>query len=159
MSEFHYNRAEREAMAGGRKETERGGVFRRNRALLITLLDLAVILIMFVLYIVFIRPNQGTAEIDGFAFRLHAFEYDARVYVSVEITAVDRTNDAGLVSGADSLVVATFPDGQEVTDVLPAAGSRIRIRHVLDDRSRSVAVDLEAAGETLRLSVPVAGED
>lgn len=157
---FHYDRGEREGLGGRRTEESGGRAFRHNRGLLITLLDLIVILIMFVLYVVLVLPALGNQEIAGFRFSGRAFEYDGEVFVTVEITRTDRsTSDSAPPRGAESLVEVVFPDGATVTDVLPSPGSSVRVRHVLPEPVEEVPVKVTALGESIELLVNVRAED
>ncbi len=124
----HYDREERLALKQEQKP-EPVGLFARNRSLIIILLDIVLVLVMFVIYLLFIRPGTAASEIDGFVLEGGAFVFDTDIYLSLTIR---RTTDAVLLEGADTLVRVTVPDGSEITDTLPTDPEHpITIRHVL----------------------------
>ena len=148
---FHYNREERLGEREQRTAPE-GGIFRRNRGLLIILLDIVIVLIMFMLYLFFLRPDPGILRIDRYQVQANAFRFAQSVYATIEISlsremaspgappAGDGSGpgplgqtSSGAPEGADTLVRVGFPDGTRVTDVLPS-GSEFptTIRHVME---------------------------
>lgn len=161
VSQRHYDPAERRARNGADRPKGRSPLFR-NRSMLITILDLIVILIMFVLYLLFIRPNLGTREIEGYELRATAFGFDGQTFVSVQIGAEelqDSGGDGAQPSGAGSLVTVRFADGREIEDVLPPAGEQFVLRHVLDSVEEETEVTVILAEQVITISAPVAGED
>ena len=113
---FHYSREERlgyESDGGGE---EPRGIFRRNRSLAITLIDVLVVLLMFGLYLLFFRPEPGVESLGGYRFEGNAFRFDGDLYVTLTAT---RADDAPAAVGEASLLRVEFPGGEVVTDVLP----------------------------------------
>lgn len=159
---FHYSREERLAERGERP-TEQGGIFVRNRGLLFVLLDIVIVLIMFLLYLFFLRPDPGTVEVGGYRVQGHAFRFDDAIYATVEIWLLENSEpdaSSAPASGNETLVELRFPDGEKVTDVLPSrADFPTTIRHVIetgvepDEEDVSVEVLLADASDTLRLRV------
>ncbi len=124
----HYDREERLALKQDH-EPERGGLFARNRSLLIILLDIVLVLVMFVLYLLFVRPEPALTQMDGFTLGGSAFAFDAEIYLTL---TVGRPADAPLLDGAETLVRVAFPDGSVLTDTLPTDTEYPTIvRHVL----------------------------
>ena len=160
---FHYDRDERLGDRGER-EPETGSIFRRNRSLAITLLDLLLVLIIFALYMVFFRPGASDAlmTLDGYAVDGSAFVFDDDVYVTV---TVELEDGEAVREGGDTLVRIEFPDGTSTTDVLPSDPEfPTTIRHVVpldalgDDDPESVAIGLEALGRETTIEIPI-GDD
>jgi hypothetical protein len=85
---FHYNRDER--MAGlpenvGRKTGK--GIFRGNRSLIITLLDVVFLVILIVIFSVIIRMRGDTTILPGFSITARAVAFEDRVLVSIKAAA------------------------------------------------------------------------
>jgi len=160
---FHYDREERLGDRGQR-EPEQGSIFRRNRSLAITLLDLLLVLIIFALYMVFFRPGSSDAlvRLDGYAVDGTAFVFEAEVYVTVTVGLAD---EVAVREGEDSLVSLEFPDGTVTTDVLPSdEGFPTTVRHVFsaDELGRGdpeiVPVVIEALGHERTVEIPIAAD-
>lgn len=91
---YHYNRDERvsklpkqiqDRLAGKLP----GGIFRRNRSLLITLISLIIIaLVWFVLLPLLRTPSSGVLE--GNRFTLAAFAYESRALISLKVAPEGR---------------------------------------------------------------------
>ena len=171
---YHYNRDERLAGQPVRDQPS-GSIFRRNRSLLIIMLDIVIVLLMFVLYLFFFRDDPDTVQLAGYRIEGNAFLFDESLYVTVR---VDRSTDSDAPAGqrpaeqrpaeqppagARTLLTVRFPDQTEVTDALPVrAGYPTTVRHVLDaeqaDRYEpgdTVAVDVDAGGQTTTVEIPV----
>lgn len=155
----HYDREERLALKHDR-EPERGGLFARNRSLLIILLDIVLVLVMFVLYLLFLRPDTVVTQIDGFTLGGSAFVFDTEIYLTVTI---GRSGDAPLLDGAETLVRIAFPDGADVTDTLPTDPEYPTIvRHVLSAENAErflqrdeVPVSVTVRGRTKTYRLPL----
>lgn len=160
---FHYDREERLGDRGER-EPEQGGIFRRNRSLAITLLDLLLVLIIFALYMIFFRPgaSDALARLDGYEVDASAFVFEAEVYVTV---TVELTDSEAVRDGEQSLVRLEFPDGTSSTDVLPSDRDfPTTVRHVvpLEALGRGdpdvVPVEFDALGTRTLLEIPIADD-
>lgn len=160
---FHYDRDERLGDRGERK-SEQGGIFRRNRSLAITLLDVLLVLIIFALYMVFFRPGASDAlvSVDGYTVDGSAFVFETDVYVTV---TVELEDGEGVRDGDDTLLRLEFPDGTTATDVLPSDPEfPTTVRHVFDrdalgrGEPESVPVGFEALGHESTLEIPIADD-
>ncbi|MFW5737511.1 MAG: hypothetical protein ACOCYX_01250 [Spirochaetota bacterium] len=175
---FHYDRVER---LGDRADRERptGGIFKRNKSLLIVLLDIVLVMMMFLLYILFLRPEPGVVQAEGYLLDGEAFAFDEEVFVTVRIepsAREDRAVPGGSGTGSDegaeppegeaSLVRLRFPDGTAVTDALPTdAEYPTVIRHVFggeaaDETSESeeVVVHVVLRGAEHELRIPLGSD-
>lgn len=128
---FHTNREPAEREHGSSKR--RGGVFRGNRSLTITLLDIALVLLMFLIYMFFLAPDDEPArvEVGGYLLGASGFVFEGNVYATVVVQAADESSPR---EGADSLVRVTYPDGTTITDVLPSRSDfPTTIRHTFGE--------------------------
>lgn len=158
---FHYDREERLA---GREQPTRvtGGIFRRNRGLLIVMLDIVIVLLMFVLYLFLFRESPDSVTIGPYRAEGTAFEFESSVYVTVTISVADAGEAGPAPAGEETLVVAGFPDGARVTDVVPTRTEfPTTLRHVLEGEASEyepgafVVVVIYAAGEESALEIAV----
>ncbi len=153
--QFYSSREERLA---GREEPvrETGSIFRRNRSLLIILLDIVIVLLMFVLYLLFFQPETGV-QVGPYTIEGTGFSFDDERYLTVTIEIEPEREG---FSGGDTLVEVEFPDGVILTDVLPSSPDFATVvRHVLpnaDGETESgdeVVIDVRLLGQ--RVEVPV----
>ncbi|TFH03827.1 MAG: hypothetical protein E4H09_04565, partial [Spirochaetales bacterium] len=119
---YHYNREER--IAGRQHEEKKSwlSLFRRNRSLTITILDVLLLLIVFLLYQFFISPQAGIRRIDGVEFRFTGFSFDDELYITVE---VERFRDSRATTPTDPILAGRFPDGTEFLDVIPTVVGQV----------------------------------
>lgn len=155
---FHYDREER--LAGREEPDEKPrGILRGNRSLTLIVLDVIFVLIVFALYFFFFSPEPGVARIDGYRVAGNAFVFDGELYVTVTIEA----DEPRTLEGDESLVRVVFPDGERVTDVLPARpGFPTVVRRIVAPGAAlerdELSVTLSMLGEQRELTLPVADE-
>ena len=127
---FHYDRSDR--LGAGEPESNAPESFiKRNRSWLITLADIVLLLIMFVLYRVFLTPHPERVRADGVEFRLESFLFEDELYVTLEVERMDRDTEIG-----DPVVRVDFPDGSMVEDVIPEQVGQVHtIRQVVSAES------------------------
>lgn len=131
---MHYSRAEREAMRS-HQSTPQSGFFRRNRALVILLLDLVFVTALFLIYLFFLRPMALRVQIDSYTVSAQAVVADGEVAVIVTVVAGE-----GDAPQAPQPIVRATVGSLEVADLAPLAG-----------RSRDLIIALGAVDD-----VPVA---
>jgi hypothetical protein len=96
---YHYNRQERLSMqAAPRFPDRRAGLLRRNRTLLIILLDLVIILILGLFLMRYLYARVNTAELEGYSFILRGARYGEVVVATLEIE--NRRAESTFVSGS-----------------------------------------------------------
>ena len=158
--QFHYSRAERLGRDEDAADERPKGLFKRNRSLLIVVLDVFLLLLMFVLLQFLFRPGTTSKRVGDFTFTVTAFVFDNEVYATVEALAL---SDWNATSGESALLTLRFPDGSEVTDVLPsAAGESTVVRSVFaydgDDDSPRVVVGAETLDKSFSLITEATGQ-
>jgi hypothetical protein len=106
---FHYDRDERIRQAGNSLgNIDKRPWYRKNRGTLILLLDVSLIVVIFILYNAFLRPNLTTEDFGDHRYELRAVEFDGEILATLRITA-----DEQLVSGsAGTVLVEMYPDGR-----------------------------------------------
>ena len=124
---YHYSRQDRLSMASAPRFPERkGGIFRRNRTLLIILLDLVIIMILGVFLVRFLYARVNRAELEGYRVVLRGVRTEEVVLATLTVT---NTTAAPM---GQKTVFARFslernPDEEEATYVSGVVGEGERI--------------------------------
>jgi hypothetical protein len=155
-NEVRYHSSREERTAGQSPKKPRGGFLKHNRSLAIILIDVVFVFIVFLLFRFFTTSDPNTASLAGVDFTLEAFEFDNEVYLTVTARTDEERSSIGQ---APQVFTAAFPDGSEVSDVLPTEPDYpVEIRAVLpretipeSGEQRSVRVSVEVADEQLEL--------
>jgi hypothetical protein len=133
---FHYDREERIKLAGDAiGSVDKRPWYRRNRGTLILLLDISLIVVIFTIYNVFLRPNLSVTEFGDHRYELRALEFDAQVLATLRIYALEDQ-----VPGSSGLIqLQAFPAGSEemaaqISDILPDSEDQERIVRFRLDR-------------------------
>ena len=110
---FRYNREERMSSLPEHigKKIKRG-IFRGNRSLLITAIDVVFLLLLVVVFSVLIKLKGDTSVIPGYSVSARAIEYGNRVLVSV--TAEKRNDDK---AENHARIILSFPDSAERVEI------------------------------------------
>jgi hypothetical protein len=93
---YHYSRRERLSMATAPRFRERGGgIFRRNRTLLIILLDLIIVMILGVFLVRFLYARVNRADLEGYSVVLRGVRTEDVVLATLTITNRDAVSAEG----------------------------------------------------------------
>ena len=146
---FHYDRTER-LDSRDSETTHRESFFRRNRGWLITLADIFLIILMFVIYRLFLVPHPDVHTVSGVEFRLETFLFDDQLFITIHVTRSEPEQP-----DADPVIDVVYPDGAMDRDVVPEGeGQTNTLRHVasaadvpLDADQPDVSVDISVFGE------------
>jgi len=134
---FHYNREEREAGLSeyARNTLHAKGFFRRNRSLVITLIDVLVLLLLFFIINLYVRTRSKSELTDGLSVTSEGEIQDGRIFLSLTIK---RTSDAG-PTGVARVMFRALPDDVrvDVSDTLPEAKGETRVVHSVLEVSSS----------------------
>lgn len=156
---FHYDREERLQFLSPQIR-ERGflpkSIFKRNRSLLIILLDILLIAMIFLIFSL-IGGFQSKENYDGYTLDFKAFEYNGKIFLTLKMT--DITDGAGR---ENNLVEAFFKLGKEnarVTEILPEGGARV-LRTMFEEASeeKHAAVTITFLGKTYTLRTDITRE-
>ena len=84
---YHYSRQDRLAMAAApRFRDSAGGIFRRNRTLLIILLDLVIILVLGLLLVRFLYARVNRADLEGYNVVLRSVRTEEVILATLTVT-------------------------------------------------------------------------
>lgn len=164
---FHYSRAERlgydpAAEAKPKKE----GIFQRNRSLAIILIDIAIILLIFIIYIFFLAPDASTAQMSSYEFRLRAVEFGDDVLVTLAVESLSETG-APTAAGEGILeIVLSDQNGVELLRIIetpPEAGEERVVREILSDfqlpgEQGRIVADLQLGENRTRVRASISRE-
>jgi len=93
---YHYSRRDRlDMVTAPRLRDSGGGLFRRNRTLLIILLDLVIILILGLLLVRFLYARINRADLEGYNVVLRGVGTEEVVLATLTITKTASTAAAG----------------------------------------------------------------
>lgn len=112
---YHYNRRDRLAMGTApRRRDSGGGIFRRNRTLLIILLDLVIILILGLFLVRFLYARVNRADLEGYSVELRSVRAEEVILATLTITRIAST------AAAEQMVYVRFslernPDEEDAT--------------------------------------------
>ncbi|MFW6213960.1 MAG: hypothetical protein ACOC8L_13755 [Spirochaetota bacterium] len=159
-NEIRYHSSREERTAGREAKHPRGGFLKRNRSLAIVLIDVAFVFVVFLLFRFLVAGDPASGRLGVTEFSLEAFEFDREVYVTVTSETAD---ERPFIEDAARVFSVEFPDGREVTDILPTAiGVNVEVRAVFDidaidsfEQDRIVAVTITVADERLELNTRV----
>jgi hypothetical protein len=92
---YHYSRGERLSRPGAPQFRQRGGgIFRRNRTLLIILLDLVIVMILGLFLVRFLYARVNRAELEGYGAMLRGVLMEEVVLATVAITNKEAVSGA-----------------------------------------------------------------
>ncbi len=151
---FHYNRDERLEMAGRRPKFDtRGSIFRRNRSLLIILLDVLLLLIVFGVWWAFLRTPEDSVARDGYRFELAALAVGEETVATLTITNRGDSLDAPLFDVEFRSILPDDVAGENLRDrdVLPVPGDVRTVRVRFSQRASHVEVTVRFAEVEARL--------
>lgn len=151
---FHYDQEERQKYLSDRireRTTGKPGLFKRNRSLLVILIDILIILLIIVVVIPFIGREDNVARNNGYTFTFGGFVFEDKSLFNVKIT-----NSAKEESGENKTktVAITFSVGGTertvtVTDILPGPGKERIVRGTIpyDGTDREAQAVVRYQGE------------
>ena len=117
---YHYSREERTASLPENMREPRGrrGIFRGNRSLLITLIDVAFLVILVVVFSLISRIMGDNTVLPGYTVSANASAFGDRVLVSVKVQSREEKSTAEAVR-----IRIGYPESNnrvELNDYLPA---------------------------------------
>ena len=158
--EYHFNREEYEKSRYSEPKTYKGGPFRHNKTLLITLLDIAVILLIIMVVIPFIRKSNEVPNLSGYRLNLSHYRAGEDIFLNLLITnkAKKEADGAELIDIEFSM--KNSDESIYLNDLLPLPGESLTYRtRFLDDGSETATVKVSIKGESTVLNVKVSRKE
>jgi hypothetical protein len=134
---FHSSREERLALLGAPRgeRDRRRGIFRRNRTLLIVLVDILLFLFLAVFLVRFLYSQTSQARLEGYSVVLRGLVYGEVVYATLTVNSdrnVGGVNDGRIYVRFALSRDARDADAQFLSAGLPeAAGPEVILRAIL----------------------------
>lgn len=138
--DYHYNRDDRLSQLGPDLRSkisgeEPKGFFRKNRAVTIIFVDLALIALVWFVFLPLIRTG-ASGSLEGYSFVLRGFSYGGNALISLKVTK--DSEQKGL------------PPGYSAVFGLSSSNRTVEMQGALPSRLKGV--------QTLRTSLPLAGK-
>ncbi|RKX87915.1 MAG: hypothetical protein DRP58_01705 [Spirochaetes bacterium] len=126
--QYHFNKDEYENSRFTEPKSYKGGAFKRNRTLLITLLDIAVIVLIIVVVIPFVRKSYEIPDLNGYSLNLSDYHSENDIFLSLSIFNKDK----GESNIADLVDIEFYLENSEehifINDLLPLPGKSLIYR-------------------------------
>ncbi len=153
---YHFDREEYEKSRYSEPESYKDGPFKRNRTLLITLLDISIIVLILLVVIPFVRKSYEVPDLEGYKLKLSHYSTDESIFLNLAITnkSKDESQGADLVD----LEFSLGNDGETLSsnELLPLPGETLTYRKVFGyDPSETgrVRVTIKGISTILRIKL------
>lgn len=155
---YHYDRDEYEKSRHSERPDFKGGPFKQNRTLLITLLDISIIVLMIMVLLPFLRKSYEVPDLNGYKLKLTHYLTEEEIFLNLLIT--NKTKDE--VAGANLTDIEFSMENSDNTiylnDLLPLPGESLTYRISFKyDGSETATVKVSIEGDSTTLNVKVSG--
>lgn len=152
--DYHFNREEYEKSRFSEPKTYKGGPFRHNRTLLITLLDIAIIVLIIMVVLPFIRKSYEVPDLNGYKLKLTHYRTEEDIFLNLLITnkAKDETGGAELID--IEFQMENSDNSININDLLPLPGESLTYRiSFKDDGSETATAKVSINDDSTVLNV------
>ena len=162
--DYHYDREERlrrlpPAVRARVAGPAPKGIFRKNRTLTIILIDIAVITLVWFVFLPLIRAG-ASGNLDGYSFSLHAFAYDNNALVTLKV--IKEKEAAGPLPAYSAIFgLSSSSRSVEMQGTLPAelhSESTLRTSLPLPGKTVAVVCTVEIGAKKLSLKAKLQPE-
>lgn len=126
--QYYFNKEEYENSRFTEPKSYKGGAFKRNKTLIITLLDIAVIVLILVVVIPFIRKSYEIPNLEGYSLNLTQYRSNGDIYLNLSV----RNKAEGESNGADLTDIEFYLENSSesvfINDLLPLPGKSLIYR-------------------------------
>ncbi len=151
---YHFDREEYEKSRFTEPRKYKGGAFKNNKTLIITLLDIAVIILIMMVVVPFVRKSYEVQNFNGYSLILSRYYSGNEIYLNLSIKnkAKGESNGANLTEIEFSL--SNNSKSIYIDDLLPLPGETLSYRaKFLEDDSDTGSVKVAIGNETIDLNV------
>lgn len=141
---------DRETAPGCDSDSEKKGVFRNNRGLVITLIDLLFVTVLFIVYLVFLRPMADQLSLGGYTIDFELVQQGESVTVIGEVERARSAFGADPPPQREQPIITMRANGKSISDLVAPDGKKRIISIVLEEYSNSegvITVEVEIEGE------------
>ena len=156
---YHYNRDEYEKSRHSERPDFKGGPFKQNRTLIITLLDISVIVLIIMVVLPFLRKSYEVPDLNGYKLKLTHYSTEEEIFLNLLITnkTKDEAEAAALVDIEFSM--ENSDNTIYINDLLPLPGESLTYRiSFKDDKSETATAKVSIKDESTILNVKVSRE-
>ena len=152
--DYHFNREEYEKSRFSEPKTYKGGPFKHNRTLLITLLDIAIIVLIIMVVLPFVRKSYEVPDLNGYKLKLTHYRADEDIFLNLLITnkAKDEADSAELTD--IEFRMQNSDNSIYINDLLPLPGESLTYRiSFKDDGSETATAKVSINDDSTVLNV------
>ena len=156
---YHFDRDEYEKGRFTEPPKYKGGPFKNNKTLLITLLDIAVIVLIMLVVIPFVGKSYEIKNFNGYSLTLSQYYSGNNIYLNLSIRnkAKDKSDGANLTKIEFSL--SNNSKSIYINDLLPLPGETLSYRtKFLDDGSEMGSAEVTIGDKIKGLKVKLKRE-
>ncbi|MDA3941205.1 MAG: hypothetical protein PF693_18160 [Spirochaetia bacterium] len=125
---YYFKKEEYENSRFTEPKSYKGGAFKNNKTLLITLLDIAVIVLIILVVIPFVRKSYEIPDLKGYSLNLSDYRSENNIFLSLSIFNKDKGNS----SVADLVDIEFYLENSKehifINDLLPLPGKSLTYR-------------------------------
>ena len=153
---YHYSRNEYEKSRHSEHSDFKGGPFKHNRTLLITLLDISVIVLIIMFVLPFLRKAYEVPDLNGYKLKLTHYRTEEEIFLNLLITNKSKAEADGAVLTDIEFSMENSDNAIYINDLLPLPGESLTYRSsIKDDGSETATAKVSIEGESTILTVKV----
>ena len=151
---YHYNRDEYEKSRHSERPDFKEGPFKRNRTLLITLLDISVIVLIIMVVLPFLRKSYEVPDLNGYKLKLTHYRTEDTIFLNLLITNKTKDEAAGAALVDIEFSLEKNDNSIYVNDLLPLPGESLTYRiSFKEDESETATAKVVIKDESTILNV------
>jgi len=151
---YHFNKEDYENSRFTKPKSYKGGAFKRNRTLLITLLDIAVIVLILMVVIPFVRKSYEIPNLEGYSLHLTQYESNNSIFLSLSITNKSKGESVGAELADIEFYLEKSSESIFINDLLPLSGKTLTYRtSFINDGSEIASSKVTINGKTSILNI------
>jgi hypothetical protein len=157
---YHFSRDEYEKSRHLKHLDFKGGPFKQNRSLLITLLDISVIVLIIMVVLPFIRKSNEVPDLNGYKLQLTHYRTEEEIFLNLLITNKTKEEVDGAALTDIEFSLENSDNTIYINDLLPLPGESLTYRiSMKDDGSETATAKVSIDGESTILNVKVSRKE
>ncbi len=151
---YHFDREEYEKSRFTEPRKYKGGPFKNNKTLLITLLDISVIVLIMMVVIPFIRKSNEIQNLNGYSLVLTQYHSGNNIYLNLSIKNKAKGESDGANLTKIEFSLSHNNKINYINDLLPLPGETLSYRtKFLDDNSDIGSAKVTIGNKTKDLNI------
>lgn len=157
---YHFSRDEYEKSRHLEHLDFKGGPFKRNRTLLITLLDISVIVLIIMIVLPFLRKSYEVPDLNGYKLQLTHYRTEEEIFLNLLITNKTKEDVDGATLTEIEFSLENSDNTIYINDLLPLPEESLTYRiSMMDDGSETATAKVSIKGESTILNVKVSRKE